>query len=177
MISSHDLCKSNVCDWAIAEMFPSKLNRLFKKFFGWSAEDGTCWVSIGFGPRFILGDLPNIVGLYDSAGQSGYPRNVVNLEQTMDVTNDEDVRTLVESARDDTLSEHHRRDSVSNCESSASTYRAYERLEVSVRGLLSRVNGVASRSRATFPFVEVSFEREAAYSVFIVSIVICSRFH
>ena len=50
-------------------------------------------MSIGFGPRFILGDLPNIVGLYDSAGQSGYPRKVVNLEQTMDVTNDEDVRT------------------------------------------------------------------------------------
>ena len=89
----------------------------------------------------------------------------VNLEQIMDVTNDEDVRTLVESAREDTLSEHRRRDSVVNCESSASTYRTYERLEVSVRKLLSRVNDVVSRSRATLPFVEDSFEREAALFV------------
>ena len=36
-------------------------------------------------------------------GQSDYPRSVVNLEQIVDAPNDEDVRTLFESARDEAL--------------------------------------------------------------------------
>ena len=40
-----------------------------------------------------------------------------------------------------------------------------EQLDVPGRGLLSRVMGVASRSRTAFPNAEVSLEREAALPV------------
>ena len=59
-----------------------------------------------------------VVGLYDVTGDSDYPRNVVNLEQIMDAPSDEDVRTLVESARDEALMERPRRNLVVNCEPS-----------------------------------------------------------
>ena len=87
----------------------------------------------------------------------------------------EDVRTLVESAHEEAPSEHHRRDLVANREPSASIFRAGERLDVLARGLLSRVNGVASRVRTAFPPAEVSLEREAALSVKSVGTAICSR--
>ena len=58
-------------------------------------------------------------GLCDVAGQSRYLRNVVNLEHIMDAPSDEDVRTLVESARGEALSEHRRRDLVANWDPSA----------------------------------------------------------
>ena len=35
---------------------------------------------------------------YNDTGQSDYPRNVVNLNQTLDSPNDDDVRTFVGSA-------------------------------------------------------------------------------
>ena len=107
-----------------------------------------------------IGDLGSIIGHYDAAGLSGYPCNVVNLELTMDAPNDEDVRTLVEPAHGDALSEHRRWDPVANCEPSASIFRANERLDVHARGLLSRDNGVASRGRTAFQAAEVSLERE-----------------
>ena len=49
----------------------------------------------------FLEDLGIVAGLFDVTGQSDYPRSVVNLEQIMDARSDEDVRNLVESARDD----------------------------------------------------------------------------
>ena len=90
--------------------------------------------------------MGNIVGKYDVTGQSGYPRNVVNLEEIMDVPSDNDIRTLVESARDDCLIEHRRQHLLVNC-------------EVPALGLLSRARGVAS------PPAEVLLEHDAALPV------------
>ena len=50
--------------------------------------------------KLILEDLGNVAGLYDVTGQSDYPRSVVNLEQIMDAWSDDDIRTLVLSARE-----------------------------------------------------------------------------
>ena len=94
-------------------MYPGELDRLFQRILGWPAGDGTCLVSIGGDPRFS-GNLDSVAGLYDVAEQSGYPRNVVNLEQSMDAPSDQDVRTLVESSRGESQSEHGRRDLVRN---------------------------------------------------------------
>ena len=41
----------------------------------------------------------------DVTKQSDYPRNVVNLEQIMEAPSNDDIRTLVESARDEALVE------------------------------------------------------------------------
>ena len=45
-------------------------------------------MSIDGDSRFILQDLGDIAGFHDVAGQSGYPRNVVNLEQIIDAPNE-----------------------------------------------------------------------------------------
>ena len=75
---------------------------------------------------------------------------------------DEHVLTLVGSARGEVLSEHRRRNPVANCEPSDAILLASERLDVPARGLLSRVNCVASRGRTVFSPAEVSLKREAA---------------
>ena len=49
--------------------------------------------------------MGNVGGLFNVTGQSDYPRSVVNLEQIMDAPSNEDVRTLVESAREEALME------------------------------------------------------------------------
>ena len=54
--------------------------------------------------------------MYEVMGQSDYPRNVVNLELVVDAPSDEDVRTLVESARDEALMERRRHSLVVNRE-------------------------------------------------------------
>ena len=61
--------------------YPGEPDRVFERILGWSVGDGTCWVSIGGDPWFILEDLGNVAGLFDGTGQSDYPRSVVNLEQ------------------------------------------------------------------------------------------------
>ena len=65
-------------------------------------------MSIGGDSRLMLEGLGSVAGLYDVTGQSDYPRNVVNLEQIMDALRNEDVRTLVESARGEALMERRR---------------------------------------------------------------------
>ena len=89
--------------------------RLFEIILGWPVGDRTCWVSIGEKSRLNLKHLGNIAGLYDVTGQSGYQRNVVDLDQIMDATRGGGIWTLVESARDETLNEHRRWNPVVNC--------------------------------------------------------------
>ena len=62
----------------------------------------------------------------------------------MDASSDDNIRTLVESARDEALSDHRRRDLVADCEPSGSISSPDERFDVPALGLLSRVVGVAS---------------------------------
>ena len=62
-------------------------------------------VGIGDNSRLICEDLGSVAGLYEVAGQSGYSLNVFNLEQIMDAPSDDDIRTLVESSRDETLND------------------------------------------------------------------------
>ena len=64
--------------------------------------------------RMILNELGNVAGLYDVSGQSGYPRNVVNLDQTVDAPRNDDTRMLVESALEEALIEHRRWNPVVN---------------------------------------------------------------
>ena len=87
-------------------------------------------MSIGDNSRLILKGLGKVAGLYDVTGQSDHPRNVVNLEQIMDGPSDDDIRTLVESARDEALIEHRRPNSVVNLELSISISWLRERLDV-----------------------------------------------
>ena len=62
-------------------------------------------MSVGGDSRLILKDLASVAGLYDVTGQSDrFPK----LEQIMDAPSDEDVRTLVESARGETPMESRR---------------------------------------------------------------------
>ena len=53
-----------------------------------------------------------MAGLFDVTGQSDCPRCVVNLVQIMDAPSNEDLRTLVEYARDEALMERRRRNLV-----------------------------------------------------------------
>ena len=53
--------------------------------------------------RFIVEDLGNVAGLCDVTVQSDCPRNVVKVEQIVDAPSDDDIRTVVESARDEAL--------------------------------------------------------------------------
>ena len=86
-------------------------------------------------------------------------RNVVNLEQITDAPSKDEVPSLIESAREEALMERRRQNLVVNREPSFYTCWTGERLDVPTRGLLSRVMGVASRSRTAFPPPEVSLER------------------
>ena len=92
-------------------------------------------VSIGDKSRMNLKDLGCVVGFYDVDGQSGYPRNVVTLEQIMDAPSDDDIRTVVESARDEALSEDRRRDLVADCELWGFISSLDERLDVPAHAL------------------------------------------
>ena len=76
--------------------------------------------------------------------RSDHPRNVVNLNQTMDAPNDDDMRTFVGSARDGTLLERRRRNLMTSREASFSTSCTGERLNVTAHELLSRGMGVLS---------------------------------
>ena len=82
----------------------------------------------------FLEDLGNVAGLCDATGQSDYPRSLVNLEQITDAPSDEDVRTLVESARDQALMERRRRNLVFDRELSCFILAAGERLDLPARG-------------------------------------------
>ena len=137
--------------------YPGEPDRFFERILGWPVGDGTRWVSSGGGSKFLLEDLGNVAGLFDVTGQSDYPRSVVNLDQIMDALSNEDVRTLVESERDEALMERRRRNLMVGWTG--------ERLDLLARGLLSRVMGITSRSRTPSPPVEVSLEREAALPV------------
>ena len=114
-------------------------------FLGWPFVDGTCWVSIGEKSRMMLKDLGNVAGLYDVTGQSGYPRSIINVEQIMDAPpSDDDIRTLVESARGEALIDRRRQNIL--CYLWFPFFWPGEPLDVPAHGLLSRVMGVASRS-------------------------------
>ena len=65
------------------------------------------WLEVDSGR--ILGSA---AGLHDVTGLDDHPRSVVNSEQFMDVPSDEDVLTLVESARGEALMERRRRNLV-----------------------------------------------------------------
>ena len=69
-------------------------------------------MSVGGDSRLISEDLGNVAGMFDVTGESDYPRSVFHLEQIMHAPSDEDVRTLVESARDEALTERRRRNLV-----------------------------------------------------------------
>ena len=97
-----------------------------------------------------LKDFVNTAGFYDVARQSGYPRNVVNLQEILDTPSDDDIRTLVESARDEAPSEYRRGGPEANCDLSGSIFRPGERLNVPALRHWSRVVGVASLIRAIF---------------------------
>ena len=149
----------------IVVLYPGEPDRFFERILGWSVCDGTCWVSSGGDSRFCLEDLGDVAGLFDVTGQSDCPRSVVNLEHVMDAPSDDDVRALVESARDDALMERGRRNLVVDRELSSFISWTGERLDLPARGLLSRVMRITSRSRTAFPPAEVSVEREAALPV------------
>ena len=74
----------------------------------------------------------------------------------MDAPSDDDVRTLVESARDEDVIERRRWNLVVNRHASFSISWTGQELDVLSRGL--RVMGLAYRSRAAFPPAEVSLE-------------------
>ena len=86
----------------------------------------------------ILEELGNVAGLSDVTGQPDYLRNVANQEQIMVAPSDEDVQTLVESAREDALMERRRRNLVVDREPSSFISRTGERLVIPARRLLSR---------------------------------------
>ena len=102
---------------------------------------------VGGDSMFILKDLGNVAGFFDVTGQSDYARSFVNL----DVSSDEYVRTQVKSARDEALMECRWRNPVVDRKPSFFMSWTGERLELPARGLLSRVMGNTSRSRAAFP--------------------------
>ena len=72
---------------------------------------------------------------------------------------------LVELARDETLTEHRRRNHLVNCEPSVSIPWLGERLDVLALGLLSLVMGIASWSRTTFPPAGITLDHDAALCV------------
>ena len=75
---------------------------------------------IGGHSRLILEDLGKVDGLHGFTVHSDYPRNVVKSEQIMGAPSDDDIRTLVESARCEALMESRRLDLVVNREPSFS---------------------------------------------------------
>ena len=98
-------------------------------------------------------DLGSIAGLYEVTGQSGYPRNVVKLEQIMEAPSAENTRTLVQSSRDEALIER------------------FSGLESAVTCHGCRI----SESYCAFPPAEVSLEHDAALPVSSQSAPPCAR--
>ena len=77
----------------------------------------------------------------------------------------DDIRTLVESARDEALLERPCRNIVVSHETSFSVSWPGQRLDVLALGLLSCVMGVAFRSRIALPLSAASLEHDAALPV------------
>ena len=98
---------------------------------------------------------------YDYTGQSDYPRNVVNLKQTMDAPSGDFSVSFVGSACGGTLLERRRRNWMTSRGPSFSMSWTGERLDVTARELLSLAMGVASRSGSALPLSEVTLERGA----------------
>ena len=88
-------------------------------------------------------DWGNAAGWYDVIGQFNRPRIVVHLCQI------KVIRTLVESVCVETLLDRRRRNVVVSRDPSFSVSWTGERLDVTVRVLLSRVAGIASGSPGT----------------------------
>ena len=104
----------------------------------------------------VLDELGSAAFRYNDTGQSDYPRNVVNLNQTMDAPSDDDMRTFVGSACEEALLERRRRHLMTSRKLSFSLSWIKKRLDVTAHELLSRVMGVASRSRGALPLPEVA---------------------
>ena len=56
-----------------------------------------CWVGIGGDSKLFLKDSGKVAFLCDVTLQSGYPRNVVKLEQIFDSPSHDDIWIVVES--------------------------------------------------------------------------------
>ena len=82
------------------------------------------------------------------------------MDAPSDDTTTHHTRTLVESARGEALTERRRWNLMVDREPSFFISWTGERLDLPARGLLSRVLGVATRSR-TLPLSEVSLECDA----------------
>ena len=81
-------------------------------------------------------------------GSQTIPRNVVNLKRTMDAPSGDYMRTFVGSACDGLLLERRRRNWMTSRGPCFSIFWSGERLDMAALELLSRVMGVASRSRS-----------------------------
>ena len=80
--------------------YPSERDRFFERILGWPVGDGTCWVSIGGDSWFLLEGLGNVSLTVCEAS--------LRLEQIMEAPSNEDVRSFVESAREEALVERRR---------------------------------------------------------------------
>ena len=109
----------------------------------------------------VLDELSRVAVGFNDTGQSDYPRNAVNLKQTMDAPSDDDMRTLVGSACDGALLERRRRNLMTSRELSFTISCIGERLAVTAHELLSRIMDVASPSRSALPLSKVTLEHEA----------------
>ena len=99
----------------IVVSYPGEPSRFFERIRCWLVGPlvmGRVGRALAVISKFILKDMGNAAGLSDVTGQSEHPRSVVHLEQIMDAPSDEDVRSLVESARDEALMERRRRNLV-----------------------------------------------------------------
>ena len=88
-----------------------------------------------------------------TTGEADYSRSVANLKRIVDAPNDDDD---VGSACGGALLERRGRNLMTSREPSLSTSWTGDRLEVTAHELLSRVMGVASRSRRALPLPEVT---------------------
>ena len=104
-------------------------------------------------------ELDRTAVLYDVTSLGDCTRCVVNMEQFMGALGDEDVRALVESAREGALVERRRRDLAVDRE--PALFLAW----TCARGLISRVLRSANRSRLVVPAAEASLKRETAMLV------------
>ena len=141
-------------------MYPGELDRLFERILGGPVGDGTCWVSIGRGDlgSVFLGSVMSLGSLDICETSSTWNRSWTLRAMRM-------VRTLVEYARGEALSEHRRRDLVANWDPSAPIFGLTNDL-MCLRVDCCHESMVSHRgSRTAFPPAEVSLEREAALPV------------
>ena len=93
-----------------------------------------------------MDELGSVAVGYDDTGQSDYPRNVVNLKQTIDAPNGDKMRTFVGLSSDGALLVRRRRNLMTSCEPSFSISSTGERLDVTAHELLTRVRCRISKS-------------------------------